>query len=208
MAAAFAAVANGGELLEPRVVRTVARNGGRVQSERRVIRRAISRETAAALTGIMTQVAERGTARRARVPGYAVAGKTGTAEKLIDGRYSHTDHNASFVGFVPADAPRLVVLVMLDTPRTAMINGIRQRAYTGGAAAAPVFQRIAEAALRYPPGAAHAGLDPTAAGCALRARAGCGPAAGRLVGVRRGTASGPLCRRLRGCGNRYPICVG
>ena len=149
MAAAFAAVANGGELLEPRVVRTVARSGGEVKSERRVIRRAISRETAAELTGIMTQVAERGTARRARVPGYAVAGKTGTAEKLIDGRYSHTDHIASFGGFVPADAPRLVILVMLDTPRTAMINGIRQRAYTGGAAAAPIFQRIVEAALRY-----------------------------------------------------------
>ena len=149
MAAAFAAVANGGELLEPRVVRTVARNGGEVKSERRVIRRAISRKTAAELTRIMTEVSERGTARRARVPGYAVAGKTGTAEKLIDGRYSHTDHNASFVGFVPADAPRLVVLVMLDTPRTAMINGIRQRAYTGGAVAAPVFQRIADAALRY-----------------------------------------------------------
>jgi cell division protein FtsI (penicillin-binding protein 3) len=149
MAAAFAAIANGGELLEPRVVRTVARNGGQVRSERRVIRRAISRETAAKLTGIMTEVSERGTGRRARVPGYAVAGKTGTAEKLIDGRYSHTDHNASFGGFVPADAPRLVILVMLDTPRTAMINGIRQRAYTGGAVAAPIFQRIAEAALRY-----------------------------------------------------------
>jgi cell division protein FtsI (penicillin-binding protein 3) len=149
MAAAFAAIANGGELLEPRVVRTVARNGARVRSERRVIQRAISRETAAELTGIMTEVAERGTARRARVPGYAVAGKTGTAEKLIDGRYSNTDHNASFGGFVPADAPRLVILVMLDTPRTAMINGIRQRAYTGGAVAAPIFQRIAEAALRY-----------------------------------------------------------
>ena len=149
MAAAFAAVANGGELLEPRVVRTIARNGGQVKSERRVIRRSISRETAAELTRIMTEVAERGTARRARVPGYAVAGKTGTAEKLIDGRYSHTDHNASFGGFVPADAPRLVILVMLDTPRTAMINGIRQRAYTGGAVAAPIFQRIAEASLRY-----------------------------------------------------------
>ncbi len=149
MAAAFAAVANGGELLEPRVVRLVARNGGQVKSERRVIRRSISRETAAELTRIMTQVAERGTARRAQVPGYAVAGKTGTAEKLIDGRYSHTDHNASFVGFVPADAPRLVIMVMLDTPRTAMINGIRQRAYTGGAVAAPIFQRIAEASLRY-----------------------------------------------------------
>ena len=149
MATAIAAVANGGELLQPRVVRAVARNGGRVASDRRVIRRAISRETAAQLTEIMTAVAERGTARRARVPGYPVAGKTGTAEKLINGRYSHRDHNASFVGFVPADAPRLAMLVMLDTPRTAMINGVRQRAYTGGLVAAPIFQRIAEAALRY-----------------------------------------------------------
>ena len=149
MATALAAVANGGELLQPRVVRAVTRHGGRVMSERRVIGRAIARETAAELTDIMKQVAERGTARRARVPGYAVAGKTGTAEKLIDGRYSNTDHNASFVGFVPADAPRLAILVMLDTPRTAMINGIRQRAYTGGAVAAPIFQRIAEASLRY-----------------------------------------------------------
>jgi cell division protein FtsI (penicillin-binding protein 3) len=149
MATAIGAVANGGELLQPRVVRAVARDGGYVASERRVIRRAILPETAAELTEIMTAVAERGTARRARVPGYQVAGKTGTAEKLIDGRYSHRDHNASFVGFVPADAPRLVILVMVDTPRTAMINGIRQRQYTGGAVAAPIFQRIAEAAMRY-----------------------------------------------------------
>ena len=149
MATAIGAVANGGELLQPRVVRAVARNGGDVASERRVIRRAILPETAAELTEIMTAVAERGTARRARVPGYQVAGKTGTAEKLIDGRYSHRDHNASFVGFVPADAPRLVILVMVDTPRSAIINGIRQRVYTGGAVAAPIFQRIAEAAMRY-----------------------------------------------------------
>lgn len=149
MATAISAVANGGELLQPRLVRAVARNGGSVASERRVIRRAISRATAAELTEIMTAVADRGTARRAQVPGYKVAGKTGTAEKLIDGRYSHRDHNASFVGFVPADAPRLAMLVMIDTPRSAMINGIRQRAYTGGLVAAPIFQRIAEAALRY-----------------------------------------------------------
>ena len=149
MATAIAAVANGGELLQPRVVGAVARNDGRIASERRVIRRAISRDTAAELTDIMTAVAERGTARRARVSGYPVAGKTGTAEKLIDGRYSHRDHNASFIGFVPADAPRLAILVMIDTPRTAMINGVRQRAYTGGLVAAPIFQRIAAAALRY-----------------------------------------------------------
>ena len=149
MATAISAVANGGEVLQPRLVRAVARNGGRVASERRVIRRAISRDTAAELTEIMTAVAERGTARRARVPGYPVAGKTGTAEKLVNGRYSNQDHNASFVGFVPADAPRLAILVMVDTPRAAMINGVWQKPYTGGAVAAPIFQRIAEAALRY-----------------------------------------------------------
>ena len=149
MATAIGAVANGGELLQPRLVRAVARNGGQVASERRVIGRAILPDTAAELTEIMTAVAERGTARNARVPGYRVAGKTGTAEKLINGRYSNRDHNASFVGFAPADAPRFVILVMVDTPRTAVINGIRQRLYTGGAVAAPIFQRIAEAALRY-----------------------------------------------------------
>ena len=149
MAAAAAAIANGGELLEPRVVRAVHQNGRRAQSERRVIRRAITRETAADLTTIMEQVSQRGTARRAQVPGYTVAGKTGTSEKLIDGRYSDTDHNASFVGFVPSRRPRLVILVMVDTPRSAMVNGVRQRVYTGGAVAAPIFQRIAEAALRH-----------------------------------------------------------
>ena len=149
MAAAVAAIANGGELLEPRVVRAVRQNGRRAESERRVIRRAITRDTAAQLTTIMEQVAQRGTARRAQVPGYTVAGKTGTSEKLIDGRYSDTDHNASFVGFVPSRRPRLAILVMVDTPRSAMVNGVRQRVYTGGAVAAPIFQRIAEASLRH-----------------------------------------------------------
>lgn len=149
MVAAVAAVANGGELLEPRVVRAVHQNGRRAESERRVIRRAITRDTAAELTAIMEQVTQRGTGRRAQVPGYTVAGKTGTAEKLIDGEYSDTDHNASFVGFVPSRHPRLAILVMVDTPHSAMVNGVRQRVYTGGAVAAPIFQRIAEAALRH-----------------------------------------------------------
>ena len=149
MAAAVAAVANGGELLVPRVVRAVTQNGVRETVERRVIRRSISTATAAELTEIMKLVVERGTARRAQLPGYTVAGKTGTAEKLIDGQYSERDHNASFVGFVPSDRPRLVILVMIDTPRSAVINGVRQRVYTGGAVAAPIFQRIAEGAMRY-----------------------------------------------------------
>ena len=141
MATAVSAVANGGELVEPRLVRAVIRNGIRAEIPVRTIRRAITRETAVELTRIMELVAEQGTAKAAQVPGYRVAGKTGTSEKLIDGRYSNTDHNASFVGFVPSRRPELTILVVIDTPR-----GGR---YTGGAVAAPVFRRIAEAALRH-----------------------------------------------------------
>ena len=141
MAAAVNAVANGGELVEPRLVRAVIRNGIRAETPTRTIRRAISRETAAELTRIMELVAEKGTARAAQVPGYRVAGKTGTTEKIVKGRYSDTDHIASFVGFVPARRPEMTILVMIDTPR-----GGR---YTGGAVAAPVFRRIAEAGLRH-----------------------------------------------------------
>lgn len=141
LAAAVGAVANGGELLEPRAVRAVIRDGRRTERPRRVIQRAIAPETAAELTGIMEAVVERGTARSARIPGYTVAGKTGTAEKLIDGRYSNVDHNATFVGFAPSRAPLFTMAVMIDTPRGAR--------YTGGAVAAPVFKRVAEAALRH-----------------------------------------------------------
>ena len=148
VAAAVAAVANGGELIAPRLVRAVIRPDGREERERRVIRRAIARQTAAELTDIMTHVVERGTARAARVAGYTIAGKTGTAEKLIDGVYSHYDHNASFVGFAPVEEPRFVMLVMIDTPRSAVINGVFQRVYTGGAVAAPIFRRIASEAFR------------------------------------------------------------
>ena len=151
VAAMVSAVANGGELLEPRLVRARIRNGLRAENPSRVVRRAISEETAVKLREIMEGVAERGTAKASQVAGYRVAGKTGTSEKLVDyldkatqrtlRRYSDTDHYASFVGFVPSRRPELVILVMVDTPRGPK--------YTGGAVAAPIFQRIAEAALRY-----------------------------------------------------------
>ena len=141
LAAAVGAVANGGELLAPRAVRAVIRDGVRTATPRRAIRRAIARHTASELTGIMEAVVERGTARAARIPGYTVAGKTGTAEKLLDGRYSDVDHYATFVGFAPSREPVLAMAVTIDTPR-----GER---YTGGAVAAPVFGRVAAAALRY-----------------------------------------------------------
>ena len=141
MAVAVGAVANGGELVEPRLVRAVIRNGIRAETPVRTIRRAISSETASELTRIMERVAEEGTARSAQVPGYRVAGKTGTTEKLVNGQYSNTDHNASFVGFVPSRRPALTILVVIDTPRAGPS--------TGGRVAAPVFRRIAEEALRH-----------------------------------------------------------
>ena len=146
MATAASAVANGGLLLEPHLVRAVMRNGRRAEVAPKVLRRAIDAETAATLTGIMEQVVERGTATRAQVPGYRVAGKTGTAKRAIPGGYSATDYNASFVGFAPASVPAFTILVVIDSPRAG--------SYYGGTVAGPVFQKIAEAAL------VHAGLPP------------------------------------------------
>lgn len=142
MAAAVSAVANGGELVVPRVVRAAIRDGVRTPVGRTVVRRVIEPRTAAALTRIMEQIVERGTGTRAQVPGFSVAGKTGTAEKLVNGRYSRTDHDASFVGFVPSADPAVVIVVRIDTPRGQGRN-------TGGLVAAPVFSRIADAALRH-----------------------------------------------------------
>ncbi len=139
MAVAMNTVANRGELLAPRLVRAELRDGVREEIPVRVVRRAIKARTAATLTGIMEDVVARGTARAARIPGYSVAGKTGTAEKLLPGGgYSRTDHVASFGGFVPSTRPELTILVMVD--------GV---AGFGGAVAAPVFQRIGESVLRH-----------------------------------------------------------
>jgi cell division protein FtsI (penicillin-binding protein 3) len=141
MAAAVSAIANGGNLIEPRVVHAIVRNGVRTEVAPKIVRRAITPATAAELTGVMEEVVQRGTARAAKIEGFSVAGKTGTAEKLIDGRYSNTAHNASFVAFVPSRQPVFAIVVMIDTPRA--------NRGTGGVAAAPVFKRIAESALRY-----------------------------------------------------------
>lgn len=140
MVAAASAVANGGRLIEPRLVHAVRRESGRVVVRPRTIRRSIESETASRLTAIMEQVVEHGTGRAARIPGYRIAGKSGTAAKLVDGRYSKTDYNASFIGFFPARDPVFTILVVIDTPRG--------DEYYGGAVAAPVFRRIAEAVIR------------------------------------------------------------
>jgi cell division protein FtsI (penicillin-binding protein 3) len=140
---ATAAVANGGYLMKPFVVKRVEDHEGRVLRETKplVVRRVLEPETVETLTTILQQVVTSGTGRRAAVPGYVVAGKSGTAQKIdATGRYSMVDHVASFVGWAPAARPALVVLASLDSPR-----GEHNQ---GGDVAAPLFARVAEGALR------------------------------------------------------------
>jgi membrane peptidoglycan carboxypeptidase len=106
-----------------------------------VVRRVLEPGTVDTLTEMLQEVVRGGTGRNAVVPGYVVAGKTGTAQKIdATGRYSMIDHVASFVGFAPAARPALVVLASLDTPR-----GLNNE---GGDVAAPLFSRVAADALR------------------------------------------------------------
>ena len=96
-----------------------------------------------ALLGVMLGVASKeGTARRAAIRGYSVAGKTGTAQKALNGRYQEGLYRASFCGIVPASDPHLVILVTLDFDQ-------RTKFHQGGNSAGPVFKRIAMASLRY-----------------------------------------------------------
>jgi cell division protein FtsI (penicillin-binding protein 3) len=136
------AVANGGTWIEPRIVRAVLSDGRRTKVTPKTVRKVISPETVSEILPIMESVVQSkiGTATAAQIPGYMVAGKTGTADKLVNGRYSQSQQNVSFVGFVPSRDPAFTIIVMIDSPR----NG---RA-AGGRIAAPIFKRIAEATLR------------------------------------------------------------
>jgi cell division protein FtsI (penicillin-binding protein 3) len=137
MASAYTAIANDGVLRRPYII------AGNQPPARRVLSRRTAGEVSTMLEGVL---AAGGTAEEASVDGYTLAGKTGTAEKAIKGGYSKTDFIASFIGFAPAKNPRLLVAVMVDTPRGDIY---------GGTVAAPAFERIMEFALPYlkiPPG--------------------------------------------------------
>jgi cell division protein FtsI/penicillin-binding protein 2 len=140
MVTAASVIANGGVLMEPHVLRAVTTNGVRTVVQPKQLRRVLTPETAAAMTTIMEGVASHGTATRAALTRYRVAGKTGTAEKIVNGKYSSSDVNVSFVGFVPSNEPALTILVIVDRPRNGSLYG--------GTIAAPVFKRVAEASLQ------------------------------------------------------------
>jgi len=143
MAAAMGAIANGGKLITPHVTKAILKNGEVVQSfDKPVSKRVISEKTSRQIIEVLKSVVRDGTGTRAAVQGFETAGKTGTAQKYDqDTRaYSKTDYVASFIGFAPADSPRIVVLVMIDTPK---------KNYWGGVVAAPVFRDISREVLRY-----------------------------------------------------------
>ncbi|WP_455389605.1 peptidoglycan D,D-transpeptidase FtsI family protein, partial [Petrachloros mirabilis] len=144
MVTAIAAIANNGVLMKPYVVSEVRDQKGQILKEAlpHVKRRVISPDTARALTTILEGVVTNGTGMKAAIPGFRVAGKTGTAQKIDSrtGTYSATQFVGSFVGFVPAEAPRLAMIVVIDDP---------QGEAWGGTVAAPVFRRVGEQVLTY-----------------------------------------------------------
>ncbi len=146
LASAYQAIANDGVRMKPYLVdRIEGSDGSVVRTEPTVAARPISAQTAKTMREIMLDVASpRGTARRAAIRGYSIAGKTGTAQKKLDGArgYAAGLYRASFIGIVPASDPELVILVTLDFDA-------RTKFHQGGNSAGPVFKRIATASLRY-----------------------------------------------------------
>jgi cell division protein FtsI/penicillin-binding protein 2 len=138
MASVYAAVANGGVWIQPHLVLRVGGRAPEKWSHRRLMSPAVDREVKAMLGGVVSDAGATGT--EAAIPGYTVAGKTGTAQVATPTGYSTTDYTASFVGMVPASHPRLVVLVKVDDPRNSIF---------GGVVAAPAFKAIASFDLQY-----------------------------------------------------------
>jgi cell division protein FtsI/penicillin-binding protein 2 len=138
---AYAAIANGGILLRPRLVHALEDASGNViySYPPEVERRVISEATAAKLRHILRSVVVWGTGNpTAQTPGYLTAGKTGTAQVVENGRYEPGEYVASFIGYVPADAPRYAILVKIARPRGA---------YYGSVIAAPIFAQLARTAM-------------------------------------------------------------
>ena len=143
LACALSSVANGGFYVKPRIIAKVQDKTGYVikKFEPRKLHRVMSVEASQKVRGILRGVVEKGTGTRAEVKGYSPAGKTGTAQKVEeDGRYSHRKFMSSFIGFLPYDDPKFVVVVLMDEPRPQ---------YYGGTVCAPVFKKVAEQLMRY-----------------------------------------------------------
>ncbi len=164
MATAYACIGNDGELLKPYIVERIVQHGGTTsdtssniyEHQKQVVGHPIRAETARTVRSMMLGVAKKGgTARRAAVPGYTVAGKTGTAQMKEGRGYSEQNFNASFIGIIPASRPEVVILVTYQKPApcrrrdTSEAKGIPLYNHQGGVCAAPTFKEIATFVMRY-----------------------------------------------------------
>lgn len=134
---AYATIANDGVMMEPHCVRAIKSPQGKVLREfpAQRVRTVVSERTAHDVAAMLVGVVERGTGKNAQIPGVRIAGKTGTAQQLVDGLYSQKAYTSSFVGFYPANNPRVAMIVMLDRPTTSIY---------GGTVSAPIFRRIVQ----------------------------------------------------------------
>jgi cell division protein FtsI/penicillin-binding protein 2 len=142
LVSAMSAIANNGVYMKPRVVRYVKDKNNQIIQEHKpeILDKIMTEETAKRLHSILQGVVDNGTAKKAQIPGVTVAGKTGTAQKVVGGHYSHSNFYATFVGFAPVENPRLAAVVVYDEPRPI---------YYGGLVAAPVFKEVIEDSLKY-----------------------------------------------------------
>jgi cell division protein FtsI/penicillin-binding protein 2 len=140
---AMAAIANKGTLMRPMLVDRFVDESGKdvAKFQPQALRQVVTPETAAKMVvALKSAVTTNGTGFKAKLNYYTAAGKTGTAQKIVDGHYSRVNHYSSFVGFFPADNPELCILVVLDDPK---------KGYYGSETGGPVFQRIAERSANY-----------------------------------------------------------
>lgn len=140
LCSAFAALANEGILMEPYIIQQVGERKMSPQDHGRILSADACRRVLEAMANVIES--DQGTGKHLRLPGVRLAGKTGTAQKTRDGRVGGGGYVASFVGFVPAEHPQAVVLVMIDDPKGSQ--------YYGGQVAGPVFTEVARAILRHP----------------------------------------------------------
>jgi len=157
MVQAYDAIANGGVLRTPQIVESVGDRPVPEAPGKRIISTNVAAELRDMLRGVF---GEGGTASGAAINGYDMAGKTGTAQVVVNGKYSNTDYIASFIGMVPASAPKLVIAVVVNYPKGVIY---------GGSVAAPAFQRIAGWAVP------HFGIDPCPSPCPASAYGGATP---------------------------------
>ncbi|THF75599.1 penicillin-binding transpeptidase domain-containing protein [Cohnella fermenti] len=149
--AAVAAVANGGKLMQPHIVKSITdpMTGEKTVTEPKVIRQVISEATSKQVGEYLEQVVSDtkiGTGRNAYIPGYRIAGKTGTAQVVVNGSYSEDKYVVSFIGYAPVEDPKIVLYILVDQPDIPLAGG--------SSVAAPIFKEIMEQALR------HLGIQP------------------------------------------------